>query len=152
MKLDMNGWVSIDFMVASMIILLTIPGIVAISGDRFNSANSIHEIAIAKILTDNVAETIEMVYSGGEGCSIILEMPETIDNKPYYLNVNSSGVFVRFHGMMNCAFITPIMISNSIKKGSSNVFMQPGKFYNITNIKDEHGYTHIIIKRTCVGV
>ena len=35
MKLDMNGWVSIDFMVASMIILLTIPGIVAISGRSF---------------------------------------------------------------------------------------------------------------------
>ncbi len=147
-NVNSDGWVSIDFMVASMIILLIIPGIVAISEDRVNTANSVNEIAKAKVLSDNLAETIEMVYSGGDGCSIIFKMPANIEDKPYYINVNSSGVYVRFHGMINSAFINPMMISYSLKKSRSNVLMQPNKLYNISNIKDEYGYTHIIIKRT----
>jgi hypothetical protein len=77
-NLNSDGWVSIDFMVASMIILLIIPGIVAISEDRVNTANSVNEIAKARVLSDNLAETIEMVYSGGDGCSIIFKMPANI--------------------------------------------------------------------------
>jgi len=48
-------------MVASMIIILTITGIIAIVGGRVDTANSVHEMAEAKILAENIAETVEMV-------------------------------------------------------------------------------------------
>jgi hypothetical protein len=144
---SINGWVSIDFMIASLIILLTIPGIVAICAENMNTANSVLKLTEAKVLIDNVAETIEMVYTGKEGCSIIFKMPANIHNKPYFLNVNSSGVYVRFDGLMGSSFITPMKLSNGGLMDHSNVELQPDQTYNISNIRDEHKNTIILIKR-----
>lgn len=140
--MDQNGWVSIDFLLASLIIILTIPSIVAIIEDRIDTTNSVHEITEAKVLAENVAEIIEMVYSGGRGCFIIFKIPAT---KHYNITVNSTGVYVRFKGKIGTAYITPIMISSS--KYGSNVLLEPNITYNISNITDEHDNTKIIIKR-----
>ena len=70
-----HGWASIDFIAAFMIILVTIPGIIAIIEERVDTANRVQEIAEAKVLSENIAERIEMVYSGGNGCSITYKMP-----------------------------------------------------------------------------
>jgi hypothetical protein len=139
---SVEGWVSIDFMVASLIILMTIPGLVAISSENINTANSVHRIATAKVLTDNVAETIEMVYSGGKGCSIIFRMPPNIDNKSYYLNVNSSGVYMMMDGLMGSSFISSMKISNT----GSGVQLHADQTYNISNKVDGYGNTYIVIK------
>ena len=143
---SVEGWVSIDFMVASLIILMTIPGLVAISSENINTANSVHKIAKAKVLTDNVAETIEMVYSGGNGCNIIFKMPSNIDDKSYYLNVNSSGVYMMMDGLMGSSFISSVKISNTWSD-RSGVQMHPDQTYNISNRVDEYGKHYIHIKK-----
>ena len=144
-SMNKNGWVSIDFLLASMIIILTVPCIVAMIGNKIDTANSVHEITDAKVLAENVAEIFEMVYSGGRGCSIIFKMPATISKKHYNLIVNSTGIYVRFMGKIGTAYITPMRITNS--KYGSNVVLEPNKTYNISNINDEHDHTNIIIKR-----
>jgi hypothetical protein len=141
-----HGWASIDFIVAFMIILVTIPGIIAIVEERVDTANRVQEIAEAKVLSENIAERIEMVCSGGNGCSITYKMPPTIVNKPYIVHVNSSGVFIRFNGKMGSAFISPVKISNN-PRYDYNVLMEANKTYNISNIKNEFNYDCIIIKQ-----
>ncbi len=143
--MNKNGWVSIDFLLASMIIILTIPSLVAIIGNRIDTANSVYEISDAKVLADNVAEIFEMVYSGGRGCYIICKMPATISGNHYKLTVNSTGVYVRFMNKIGTAYITPMRIKDG--KYGSKVVLEPNKTYNLSNIKDEHGLTNIIIKR-----
>jgi len=86
--MNKNGWVSTDFLLASKLIILTVHCIVAIIGNRIDTANSVHEISDAKVLAENVAEIFEMVYSGGRGCSIIFKMPATISSKHYNFTVN----------------------------------------------------------------
>ncbi|MBZ2166559.1 hypothetical protein [Methanobacterium spitsbergense] len=141
-----HGWASIDFIAAFMIILVTIPGIIAIIEERVDTANRVQEIAEAKVLSENIAERIEMVCSGGNGCSITYKMPPTTANKSYIVHVNSSGVFIRFNGKMGSAFISPVKISNNLRY-DYNVFMEANKTYNISNIKNEFNYDCIIIKQ-----
>ena len=71
--MDRNGWVSIDFILAFLIIILTIPSITSIISDRLDTANSVREIGEAHILEENVAGTIEMVYSGGPGLFLYIK-------------------------------------------------------------------------------
>ena len=141
-----DGWASIDFIAAFLIILITIPGIIAIIEERIDTANRVQEMAEAKILTENIAERIEKVYSGGNGCSITYKMPVTIANKSYRVHVNSSGVFIKFNGKMGSAFITPVKISNNPRYGYY-AFMEANKTYNISNIKNEFNHDCIIIKQ-----
>ncbi len=143
--MDRNGWVTIDFMIAFMIIILTIPSITAIISDRIDTANSVREIVEARILDENIAGVIEMVYSGGLGCSIIFKMPPKIVNKSYYVTINSSGVYVMFKNNIGKAFITPIEITDG--KHRSNILLVPNKTYNISNIKYGEYYNGIIIKK-----
>jgi hypothetical protein len=140
------GWVSVDFMVASLIIILTIPGLVSIAGENLNTANSVHKIAKAKLLTDNVAQAIEMVYTGGSGCSIIYKMPSNIDNKPYYFKINKSGAYIRVDGLMGSTFISSMKLSTTEWYDQSEVQMHADTIYNISNRMDANGNTHIIIK------
>jgi len=142
--MDKNGWVSVDFMIAFMIIILTIPSITSIINDRVDTANSIREIAEAKILEENVAGIIEMVYSGGQGCSYMLKMPSKIANKSYCLKINSTGVYVMFKNNIGMVFITPMKITKG--KYYSNILLEPNKTYNISNIKFGDNYNGIIIK------
>ncbi len=143
--MDRNGWVSIDFILAFLIIILTIPSITSIISDRLDTANIVREIGEAHILEENVAGTIEMVYSGGPGCSYIFKMPSKIANKPYYFTINSSGVYVRFKNNIGTAFITKMKITDG--KYSSNIILEPNKTYNISNIKHNDYGIEIIIKK-----
>lgn len=143
--MDKNGWVSIDFLMASLLILLTIPSLVSIIEDRINTVNSVHEVAEARVLAENLAENIEMVYSGGKGCSIVFKLPATVSNKHYKITINSTGVYVRFSGKIGTAYITPLTISNG--KYDSYVLLEPNKTYNISNIKDKHDRMKIVIKQ-----
>lgn len=138
--MDNNGWISIDFIIASMIIILTIPGIISIVEDRINTVNSFQEMVEEKILAENIAETIDMVYSGGNGCSITFKMPPTISNKKYFIKINSSGVYIKLKGKMAYAYIPNLDIS-------MNENIQANNTYNISNIQNTSNKNHIIIKR-----
>jgi hypothetical protein len=141
-----HGWASIDFIVAFLIILVTIPSVIAIIEERVDTANRVQEITEAKVLSENIAERIDMVYSGGNGCSITYKMPSTVANKSYKVHVNSSGVFIKFNNKMGSAFISPLKISNN-PRYDYNVCMEADKTYNISNIKNEFNQDCIIIKQ-----
>jgi len=130
--MDKNGWVTVDFMVAFMIILLTITSIIAIISDRVETVNSVQEIVEAKILEENIVGIIEAVYSGGPGCSYILKMPSKIRNKSYSITINSSGVYIFFGNNIGTEFINPIRITEG---KHSNILLEPDKTYNISNTK-----------------
>ena len=91
---------------AFLIILAIITSIIAIIEEKINTANHTQEIAEAKIVTENIAERIEKVYSGGNGCSIIYKTPPKIGDKSYRIHVNSSGVFIKFNEKMGCSYIS----------------------------------------------
>ncbi len=143
--MEQKGWVSIELLLVTFIVILTIPNIISIIQVRMDAVASTREIVDARVLSETIAETIEAVYTGGEGHHIFIKMPSNIDNNSYTVNVNSQGVFFRFNNMMGVSFLTPMMISNNPSNKYKPVVMYPDKNYEIYNIKDRWGYTYVII-------
>jgi len=144
--MDHNGWVTIEFMLVTAIILLTIPSIISIIEVRMDAVESTHELVDGRILAETIAESVEAVYYGGEGHYIMIEMPPDINHKTYIIIINSNGVFLKLNHMMGVAFITHLKIANNSSKEYISIFMHPNKTYRISNVKDEHGYNYILIQ------
>ena len=108
MNLDNRGWLSLDLFAATLIVILTIIGLVAITGVRMDTVNSFQEIARAKMLTEDIAGLIESVYSNGDGYETIYTLPSNIGNQPYVVAVNESGIYTTINGKMGYAHIAPM--------------------------------------------
>jgi hypothetical protein len=145
--MDEKGWVTLDFLATLIIVFLTIQSIVAIVSERIETVNSIEDSGEAKILVENIAETLETVYTNGEGYYTIYKMPPTISGELYTIDVNSREVLIKFNGKTGCAHLTSMKISNSIYYDSQSVQMNGNQAYNISNHRDEHENVHIIIKQ-----
>jgi hypothetical protein len=145
--MDIKGWVTLDFIATLIIVFLTIQSIVAIVSERMETVNSIEDIGEAKILVENIAETLETVYVNGEGYYTIYNMPPKISGKSYIIDVNSREVLIKFNGKTGCAHLTSMKISNSIYYDSPSVQMNENQIYNISNHRDEQENVHIIIEQ-----
>jgi hypothetical protein len=143
--LDDNGWVSVDLFVASIIVIIAVTSLTAIAGDRMLTTNSIQEISEAKILAENIATTIDSVYSNGEGYETLYKMPSNISGNPYIIVVNASGLFISFNHKMGYAHTTPMDISYGSAYGRTQFILKPDKKYKIVNIIDHNHKTHIIV-------
>jgi hypothetical protein len=146
MMIDDRGLLSLDLFAATLIVLMTITSMVAITGDRLVNVNSFQEISRAKILAENFAQRIESVYSGGEGYETTYKMPSNISNSPYLIIVDNSGVYVTLNGKMGYAHLIPMKIVYGSYYGPGRAILRPDESYKITNIKDQYQMTYIIIK------
>jgi hypothetical protein len=144
--IDNRGWLSMDLFAATLIVLMTITSMVAITGDRLVTVNSFQEISNAKILAENLAQRIESVYSGRAGYETTYKMPSNISNSPYLIIVDNSGVYVTLNGKMGYSHLIPMKIAYGSYYGSGRAVLRPDESYKITNIKDQYQMTYIIIK------
>lgn len=143
--MDKRGIISVEFILSSLIILLVIAGMVSLISGRMDAVSSTSELGRARMTAENVAEAINKVYSGGNGHSVTLTLPP-ISNKTYYINVNSTGVFILMDGMIGKSYINPKRITYSDKLIEANVWMRGNRDYLIKNKKDQYGNTWIVIR------
>ena len=138
--------ITVEFVLASFIILLISSSIISIVFERMSTASSIEEFGNARMISEKVAETINTVYSNGNGHSIILNLPSNISNQKYEIKVNSSGVYIFIGGMVGKSYINPKKFAKTNKFKEDTVLMQGNRSYLIKNVKDLHGNNWIFIK------
>ncbi len=97
------------------------------------------------MLAENIAETVNKVYTGGNGHSITFNMPENINRKNYEATVNSTGAYVKIDGMIGKSFTAPHKISSSSELKNEKVTLLKGQNYTIKNVEDSDGYNWIVI-------
>ena len=130
---------------ASLIILIIISSVISVINERMEAASSIDEFGNARMTSEKVAETINKVYSNGNGHSISLNLPPNINNQKYEIKVNSSGVYIFIGGMVGKSYINPKRITKSIRLKEANTWMHGNHTYLIKNIKSRDGNNWIII-------
>lgn len=140
------GNLSVDFMFSIFLFLLILGGLTFLIADRYDMVEGTQELAQSKNIVEEIAYTINQVYSGGEGHSISLYLPPNINNKEYKVTVNSTGVIIKLEGRRGWALIVPKRFSNTISLESSTINMLPGRNYQVLNMKDENGFNWIVIK------
>lgn len=141
-----EGWISADILLASLVTVILLTSMVTVIEERIDTANSISQAVEARILGENLAETIESTYIGGEGFSTTYQSPRKISNQNYIVVINSSGLCIYIDGKFCYTYLTLMRISGSNYPTEFKVIIKPDKTYNITNVKDYYNMTRIVIK------
>ena len=143
--MDNQGVMAIELLFAMLLIIIVAGSIITIASERADTASQTEELSKARMTADNVAEAINKVYSSGTGHSINISLPDNITDKEYYIDVNSSGVYVKIDGMMGESYITPKKISKSYHLDESKITMYTNSTYTIQNVNGSDGYKWIVI-------
>ena len=145
-KIGNEGVISVDLIFSFIMIFMLLTGMWGIVSDRVDMASESEKLAQTRNLAENVASTINKVYSGGCGHEMTLDLPKTIKNANYYLlKVNNGGVYIKTDGMMGKAGICPVLIVDGEMK-QKEIIMLPGKRYKIRNVPGNDGKTLILIE------
>ena len=145
--MDNRGILSAELLFATLLMIILIGSIITVIADRMDTASQTEELGKARMTAESVAEAVNKVYSGGTGHSIIINLPSTIANKNYVINVNSTGVYISIDGMIGKAYIVPKDISNSYLLSNSNLILQNGNSYDIKNVNDSSGHNWVVITK-----
>jgi len=143
--MDSRGIVTVDLIFATLLIIIVAGSIITIASGRMDTASQTEELGKARITSENIAEAVNKVYSGGTGHSATINLPDTINDKNYYITVNSSGVYVKVDGMIGKAYIAPKKISGSNSLQETQITMHNGANYTIKNVNGSDGYSWIMI-------
>lgn len=145
--MENQGALSIDLLLTTFIFLLIMGYAVTLISDRFTTVDQSQELVEARSLAENIANSINQAYSGGDGHRVKIKMPAQIQhNYTYHVQVNSTGVLVIFGNRMGIAYIIPKKFSSKYNTlESSKIMLDPGKDYDIINKKDENGENWIVI-------
>ena len=140
--MDQGGQLTVDLLFATLIIIIAITSIVSITTTGIATANG-SEISKAKVLSDDVARSVDTVISNGYGQYLVLELPgvsntTTTDFKyNYAIKVDNSGVTVVYMGKNIVSSIIP---NNNLKSDQN---MYPGEKYNISNDQGKIKFVNI---------
>ena len=143
--MDNHGIMTVDLIFATLLITIIAGSIITVVSDRMDTVSQTEELAKARMTADNVAEAINKVYSGGTGHWVNISLPTNITDESYYINVNSSGVYVTIDGMIGKSYITPKKFSDSYLLDESQITMHNGATYTIKNVNGSDGHNWIVI-------
>ncbi|KAF5068350.1 hypothetical protein [Methanobacterium aggregans] len=131
---------SVDLLLSTLLILLTITSMAALVEDRMGGVDDAKELGNARMMVENVAETVDSVYNGGNGHSTVISLPPSINGKTYSITLRSSAAFIDVGGLRGKACMVPKAISG-------NEFeMHPQRTYNISNVQKSENYSEIVIR------
>ena len=142
--MDTKGVITVEFILTSMAFLILTSGILTLVSERMDTVSSTKELGNARMISKNLAESINKVYNGGNGHKIVLDLP-SISDSDYWIKVNFSGTFVLIDGMIGKTSINPKKISNSDDLKESTVSMHADHNYVIKNVEDSNGNNWIVI-------
>ena len=143
--MDNRGVITIDLIFATLLIFIIAGSIITVISDRMDTASQTGELSKARMAADSVAEAINKAYSDGTGHSVTISLPDNITDKSYFINVNSSGVYVTIDGMVGKSYVTPKKFSDSYTLDESQIKMYNGTTHTIKNVNGSDGYNWIVI-------
>lgn len=141
---DPSASISIDFLISMLFLLIITSSIISIAEGRFITAENTEQLAEARVISEKVANAIEVTYSGGYGHEIRIEMPSSLKGSDYTVKVNQSGVLVMVNGKCGYSFSYLKKIS-SYNNNQSEVFMFPKNSYILRNVKFNNNYHKVVI-------
>lgn len=144
--MDIKGWISFDFVVASLMILMIMEGMISITGERLNTSQSVNTMVLARTVSENLGEYLDTVYSGGEGCYIIYTTPRTITKNSYMISLNPNDFKIVINGKIGSSYHVPVKLMTNTGFYTNRIMFVPGESYIISNNKVD-GYTFVVIRR-----
>lgn len=137
-----RGSMSVDLTFATLVMLLMLTSLTGLIDDRMHGADDAKELGNARMIIENVAETVDSVYAGGSGHSAVITLPPSVNGKNYMVTLKSSGAFIDVGGLRGKACMVPKAIAGA----NSEFEMHPQRTYNISNVKKGKDQNEIVIR------
>lgn len=141
---DGSATFNVDFVISMLFFLLVVGTVISISEGRVITAQETAEAAEARLLSEEIAQAIDVSYSGGEGHEIGIEMPDNLKGSDYNVKINHSGVLVIVGGRRGYSFSGTKKISNYAMT-ESEVTLLPKRAYIFRNVKDSNNCHMVVI-------
>lgn len=127
--MNQRGQLSADFIFATLILLMVISSIVGIISSGIDTANNA-KLSEAKAIGEKVAESINSVYTNGDGHYVIVNIT---GNFNYTLMVNNASI--SSNATVAVIYNNKTAISYLIPNSSNinPIIMKPNETYNISN-------------------
>ncbi len=142
-----RGTLSMELIFTTLFFIFILTGMVSVVSDRLDVTNRTEELLDARMLVETVANSINNVYTAGNGQNMDIVLPPTVGNSSYKLLVNSSGVYIEVEGMKGKAAILPMKIRDGLSNTSHKIEMLPGRTYSIKNEKIDNQSVIIIFSK-----
>lgn len=134
--MNTKGLVSLEYVIILMVLFMIFSLIISLSLDELDIIEESQNRKEARLLCDDVSQTINMVYINGNGYSKQYTLPSKINQKTYIMKINTTGVYVNSHYQLTYSKIIPhnnLLTKNMIlESGNTYEFININGFVNIT--------------------
>ena len=129
--MDSKGILSIDFIFTIFLSLIIICFGLSLIGNNFDDEIIMEEELNARVVVDNIANSINQVNSNNLGNIKVITIPKNISKKSFFITVKRNGVLIVFGNRRGESTIFPTRLANSNKDIVNEINLYSGNSYKI---------------------
>jgi len=134
-SMDQKGIATADLLFATLIAIVIMATMISTISNEMNKTQS-GDFGAIRVVGEKVAQTVNTVYTNGNGYSMNLTMTNVTNSSSYTIRVNNSGVLVNYTGKTVNINIVP-------KTNITTATMTQGQKYAVRNINGTISFTQI---------
>ncbi|PKL66744.1 MAG: hypothetical protein CVV28_09525 [Methanobacteriales archaeon HGW-Methanobacteriales-1] len=123
--MDQKGIATADLLFATLIAIVIMASMVSTIGNEVSKSQS-GDLGTIRVVGEKVAETVNIVYTNGNGYAMNLTLTNVTNSSNYTIGVSNGGVLVNYQGKT-------ININTLPKINVTSVNMTQGKKYLVKN-------------------
>lgn len=124
-SMDQKGIATADLLFATLIAIVIMASMVSTIGNEASKSQS-GDLGTIRVVGEKVAETVNIVYTNGNGYAMNLTLTNVTNSSNYTIGVSNGGVLVNYQGKT-------ININTLPKINVTSVNMTQGKMYLVKN-------------------
>lgn len=142
--MDSKGLLNIEYLFCIIIAILLLITLMPLIDENLNANFELNEEASARILLDNISNSINEVNSNSYGFIKIINLPEKISKHGYKATVKSNEINLEFNNKKGKTRIIPIKLVNVNNETLEETELFSGNSYSIEKVLVDDNQTKII--------
>lgn len=126
--MESKGTLTLEFLITIFVCIIICSMIVSVTIEEFKSIEETQNRKEARLVSDDISQTINKVNINGDGYSVKYRLPSKINNETYIVKINESGVYINSHYQLTYTNIIP---GNNLR--SKTFILLPDNTYEFKN-------------------
>ena len=142
--MDSKGIINLELLFCTLIMILIFISFFPMIEGNLNSNMQIDENSEARLLLNNISNSINQVNSQEYGFNKRIKLPNSINNNYYTILVNNNEVILEFNNKKGKSNINAINLVNSNNQTIENIQLFNGRTYLIKKTLINDNRSHVI--------
>ncbi len=141
--MDSKGLVNLEYLFSIIIIITLLISFMPLVENSLDVNKNIEENSNARILLDDVSDSINQVNSNSYGFIKKIDLPEKLNNKSYLIIVKSDEIQLEFDSKKGKSNINPIKMINRENQSLEEIKLYNGNSYLLKKLLIEDNKTKL---------